>query len=69
MGKYKPGYSPEELTRDPIEGTCLQCGDKLLIYPAGAVCEWCSPAWQKAYYERLLEEYRRAQGFPVRSRA
>lgn len=47
--RYKRGYAPSELMH-PIEATCAQCGGRLVIYPAGAACESCSPE----FLERLL---------------
>jgi hypothetical protein len=40
--RYRKGFAPSELMH-PIEATCGQCGGRLVIYPAGAVCDDCSP--------------------------
>ena len=60
---YKRGYSPEELTRRPIEGTCLSCGGRLLIYPDGAACENCSPAGFAKALARSLDRSRVEAGY------
>ncbi len=55
--RYKAGFAPSELMH-PIDATCGQCGGPLLIYPAGAVCENCSPHGLKERFDRDLDRRR-----------
>jgi hypothetical protein len=60
--RYRPGFSPEELTRGPLLGTCLRCGGILAIYPAGAACRSCSPAGAERGLRNALDRQRVAAG-------
>lgn len=55
--RYKAGYAPSELMH-PIEATCGRCGGNLVIYPAGGVCDTCSPAGLHETFTRDLDRCR-----------
>lgn len=55
--RYKKGYAPSELMH-PIEATCSRCGGRLLIYPAGGVCDNCSPISVAKAFARDLDRRR-----------
>lgn len=55
--RYKAGFAPSELMH-PIEATCGQCGGRLVIYPAGGVCDTCSPSGLAKAFARDLDRRR-----------
>ncbi len=55
--RYKRGFAPSELMH-PIEATCGQCGGRLVIYPAGAACESCSPESVERFLRADLDRKR-----------
>jgi hypothetical protein len=55
--RYRKGFAPSELMH-PIEATCSRCGGRLVIYPAGAVCDRCSPAEARKLLQRDLDRRR-----------
>jgi hypothetical protein len=40
---YKKGYSPSEINSEVYAATCGICGGPALLFPAGLLCEHCTP--------------------------
>lgn len=55
--RYRKGFAPSELMH-PIQATCGRCGGRLVIYPAGAVCDTCSPVGLHEVFTRDLDRRR-----------